>query len=196
MNLTYMAAAETAILLTVIIISGFLMVPALLSQNIVGRDEFLTYENSDFGFSIRYPSDWKKEEEYTSKSSNVNIVVSFAKRNESRIDTETDLYIRTEDFLGKNVTLEDFAQQQKAYTSSLLAVSSFNESRTIAGNKLAWQIEYEFKGIGGTVRRGLNSLTINDNIGYSLVFSTDKKSFDRYFPIAQKMIDSFHTRPN
>jgi hypothetical protein len=196
MNLTYMAAAETAILLTVIIISGFLMVPALLSQNIVGRDEFLTYENSDFGFSIRYPSDWKKEEEYTSKSSNVNIVVSFAKRNESRIDTETDLYIRTEDFLGKNITLEDFAQQQKAYTSSLLAVSSFNESRTIAGNKLAWQIEYEFKGIGGTVRRGLNSLTINDNIGYSLVFSTDKKSFDRYFPIAQKMIDSFHTRPN
>jgi hypothetical protein len=73
-----------------------------------------------------------------------------------------------------------------------LAVSPFNESRTIAGNKLAWQIEYEFKGIGGTVRRGLNSLTINDNIGYSLVFSTDKKSFDRYFPTTQKMIDSFH----
>jgi hypothetical protein len=80
-----------------------------------------------------------------------------------------------------HVTLEDFAQQQKAYTSSLLAIPSFNESRTIAGNKLAWKIEFEFKGIGGTVRHGLNSLTINDNIGYSLVFSTDKKSFDRYF---------------
>jgi hypothetical protein len=191
-----MAYAKIAILLTVIIILGFVMVPALLSQSIVARDEFLTYENNDFGFSIRYPSDWKKEEEYTSKSSNVNIVVSFAKQNGSRIDTEADLYIRTEDFLGKNVTLEDFAQQQKAYTSSLLAVSSFNDSKTIAGNKLAWRIEYEFKGIGGTIRHGLNSLTINDNIGYSLVFSTDKKSFDRYFPIAQKMIDSFHIRPN
>jgi hypothetical protein len=191
-----MAAPKTSILLTVIIILGFLMVPALLSQSIVAWDEFLTYENNDFGFSIRYPSDWKKEEEYTSKSSNVNIVVSFAKQNGSRINTEADLYIRTEDFLGKNVSLEEFAQFQKAYTSSLLAVSSFNESKAIIGNKPAWQLEYIFKGIGGITRHGLNSLMINDNIGYSLVFSTDQKSFDRYFPIAQKMIDSFHIRPN
>src|SRR5215204_1858843 len=186
-----MAAAKTAILLTVIIILGFLMVPALLSQSIVAWDEFLTYENNDFGFSIRYPSDWKKEEEYTSKSSNVNIVVSFAKQNGSRINTEADLYIRTEDFLGKNVSLEEFAQFQKAYTSSLLAVSSFNESKAIIGNKPAWQLEYIFKGIGGITRHGLNSLMINDNIGYSLVFSTDQKSFDKYLPIAQKMIESF-----
>jgi eukaryotic-like serine/threonine-protein kinase len=186
-----MAAAKTAILLTVIIILGFLMVPALLSQGIMAQDEFLTYENKDFGFSIQYPSDWKKEEEYTSKSSNVNIVVSFTKQNGSRINTEADLYIRTEDFLGKNVSLEEFAQFQKAYTSSLLAVSSFNESKTIIGNKPAWQLGYIFKGIGGITRDGLNSLMINDNTGYSLVFSTDKKSFDKYLPIAQKMIESF-----
>jgi hypothetical protein len=191
-----MAAAKTAILLTVIIKLGFLMVLVLLPQNIIAQAEFLAYQNNDFGFSIQYPSNWKKEEEYTSKSSNVNIVVSFAKQNGSRIDTEADLYIRTEDFLGKNVTLEDFAQQQKAYTFSLLAVSSFNESKAIIGNKPAWQLEYIFKGIGGITRHGLNSLMINDNIGYSLVFSTDQKSFDRYFPIAQKMIDSFHIRPN
>jgi hypothetical protein len=82
-----------------------------------------------------------------------------------------------------HVTLEDFAQQQKAYTSSLLAIPSFNESRTIAGNKLTWQIEYEFKGIGGTVRHGLNSLTINDSIGYSLVFSTDKNNSVQRFKL-------------
>jgi hypothetical protein len=159
------------------------------------QTEFLSYENKDFGFSIQYPSGWTKEEEPTSKSSNVNIVVSFAKQNGSRINTEADLYIRTEDFLGKNITLEDFAQQQKAYTSSLLAVLSFNESKTIVGNKLVWQIEYEFKGIGGITRHGLNSLMIDDNTGYSLVFSTVEKSYDRYFPIAQKMIDSFQIRP-
>src|SRR5215207_8107873 len=191
-----MAAAKTAILLTVIIILGFLMVPALLSQGIIAQAEFLTYENKDFGFIIQYPSDWKKEEEYTSKSSNVNIVLSFAKQSRSRIYTEADLYIRTEDFLGKNVSLEVFAQFQKAYTSSLLAVSSFNESKTIIGNKPAWQLGYIFKGIGGITRDGLNSLMINDNTGYSLVFSTDKKSFDKYLPIAQKMIDSFHIKPN
>jgi eukaryotic-like serine/threonine-protein kinase len=178
-----MAAAKTAIL--------SIMVLVLLPQNIIAQAEFLAYQNNDFGFSIQYPSNWKKEEEYTSKSSNVNIVVSFAKQNGSRIDTEADLYIRTEDFLGKNVTLEDFAQQQKAYTSSLLAVSSFNESKAIIGNRPAWQLEYIFKGIGGITRHGLNSLMINDNTGYSMVFSTDKKSFDRYFPIAEKMIDSF-----
>jgi hypothetical protein len=189
-DLAWTNTVNVIIVTLIIITSSSLLLTAISSSQ--AQTEFLTYENNDFGFSIRYPSDWKKEEEYTSKSSNVNIVVSFAKQNGSRIDTEADLYIRTEDFLGKNVTLEDFAQQQKAYTSSLLAVSSFNESKTIIGNKPAWQLEYIFKGIGGIARHSLNSLMINDNTGYSFVFSTDKKSFDRYFPIAQKMIDSFH----
>ena len=196
-----MAATKTVkVIITLIIITSSSLLSAIISssQNILAQTqtEFLTYKNKDFGLGIQYPSGWTKEEESKSKSSNVNIVVSFAKQNGSRINTEADLYIRTEDFLGKNITLEDFAQQQKAYTSSLLAVSSFNESKTIVGNKLAWQIEYKFKGIGGITRHGLNSLMINDNTGYSLVFSTDKKSYDRYFPIAQKMVDSFHIKPN
>jgi hypothetical protein len=91
-------------------------------------------------------------------------------------------------------TLEEFAQLQKAFTSSLLAVSSFNETKTIIGNKPALQIEYTFKGIGATIRQGLNSLIINDDIGFSIVFTTDKKSYDKYFPTAQKMIDSFQLK--
>jgi hypothetical protein len=126
-----------------------------------------------------------------SKSSNINIVASFVKNNESAIYTQADLYIRTEDFLGKNITLEEFAQLKKAFTSSFLAVSSFNESKTIIGNKPAWQIEYDFNGFGGITRHGINSLIINDDIGYSIVFTTDKDNYDRYFPIAQEMINSF-----
>jgi hypothetical protein len=42
--------------------------------------EFLTFISKEFGFSIQYPSDWKKEEENMSKSSNVNIAVSFVKQ--------------------------------------------------------------------------------------------------------------------
>jgi hypothetical protein len=87
--------------------------------------------------------------------------------------------------------LEKFAQLEKAYTSSLLAVSSFNESKTVIGNKSALQIEYDFKGFGGTVRHGINSLIINDDIGYSLVFTVDKEKYDKYLPIAQKMANSF-----
>jgi hypothetical protein len=185
-----MASTKTVVLMTVIT-SGLLSVPASLSQNILAQAEFLSYENEVFGFSIQYPADWKKEEQSTSKSSNINIVVSFSKHNKNQINSEADLYIRTEDFLGRNTTLEDFVQLQKAYTSSLLAVSSFNETRPIIGDKLAWQLKYTFKGIGGTVRQGINSLFINDNIGYSIVFTADNKTYEKYFPIALKMIDSF-----
>jgi hypothetical protein len=101
------------------------------------------------------------------------------------------LYIRTEDFLGRNTTLVNLVQLQKAYTSSLLAVSSFNETRPIIGDKPAWQLEYTFKGIGGTIRQGINSLFVNVNIGYSIVFTADKKTYEKYFPLAQKMVDSF-----
>ena len=160
-----------ALHMVVIMISGLLAIPVLLSQSILAQEpEFLTYKNKDFEFSIQYPSDWTKEEEITSKSSNVNIAVSFVKQDGSQINSEADFYIRTEEFLGRNVTLEEFAQIQKAYTSSLLAVSSFNETKTIVGNRPAWQLEYEFKGIGGTNRLGINSLIINDDMGYSIVF--------------------------
>jgi serine/threonine-protein kinase len=181
------------ITLITIISSSLLSTVISLSQNILSQaqTEFLTYENKDFGFTIQYPSDWTKVEESTSKSSNVNIVASFVKRNGSQLKTEADLYIRIEEFLGKDITLEKFAQLQKAYTSSLLAVSSFNESKTIIGNKSALQIEYDFKGFGGTVRHGINSLIINDDIGYSIVFTADKEKYDKYLPIGQKMIDSF-----
>ena len=69
-----------------VITSGLLSVPASLSQNILAQAEFLSYENKVFGFSIQYPADWKKEEQSTSKSSNINIVVSFSKQNKNQIN--------------------------------------------------------------------------------------------------------------
>ena len=180
----------------IITIIALLAVPVLSSQNILAQAKFLTYENKDFGFSILYPSGWQKEEGIPSKSSNINIVASFAKRNGSlqSIYTEADLYIRTEDFLGKNITLEEFAQLQRAYSSSFLAVSSFNEFKTIIGSKPAWQLDYNFKGFGGTIRHGINTLIINDGIGYSIVFTADKEKYEKYFPIAHKTINSFQIR--
>jgi PsbP-like protein len=184
-------ASTITVVLMAVTTSGLLSVPASLSQNILAQSEFLYYENKVFGFSIQYPADWKKEEQSTSKSSNINIVVSFSKHNKNQLNSEADLYIRTEDFLGRNTTLVDLVQLQKAYTSSLLAVSSFNETRPIIGDKPAWQLEYTFKGIGGTIRQGINGLFVNDNIGYSIVFTADKKTYEKYFPLAQKMVDSF-----
>ena len=106
-----------ALHMVVIMISALLAIPALLSQNILAQEpEFFTYKNKDFEFSIQYPSDWEKEEE-NMKSSNVNIAVAFVKQNGSQINSEADFYIRTEEFLGRNVTLEEFVQIQKAYTS-------------------------------------------------------------------------------
>jgi hypothetical protein len=49
--------------------NSYVIIQCIFAQ----EPEFLTYESKDFGFSIQYPSDWKKEEENMSKSSNVNI---------------------------------------------------------------------------------------------------------------------------
>ena len=77
-----MASTKTVVLMAVIT-SGLLSVPTSLSQNILAQAEFLSYENKDFGFSIQHPANWKKEEESTSKSS--NIVISFSKQNRNQL---------------------------------------------------------------------------------------------------------------
>jgi hypothetical protein len=97
-----MLSTETIVLPVVAMILNLIVIPMLLSQSVLAQEsEFLAYENKDFGFSIQYPSDWKKEEEDMSKSSNVNIAVSFVKRNGSQIYSEADFYIRTEEFLAE-----------------------------------------------------------------------------------------------
>jgi hypothetical protein len=53
---------------------------AIITMHFAQEPEFLTFISKEFGFSIQYPSDWKKEEENMSKSSNVNIAVSFVKQ--------------------------------------------------------------------------------------------------------------------
>jgi hypothetical protein len=60
-------------------------------------------KNKDFGFSIQDPANWKKEEESTSKFS--NIVISFSKQNRNQINSEAELYIRTKEFMGRNTNL-------------------------------------------------------------------------------------------
>jgi hypothetical protein len=170
-----------------VITSGLLSVPDSLSQNILAQSEFLYYENKVFGFSIQYPADWKKEEQSTSKSSNINIVVSFSKHNKNQINSEADLYIRTEDFLGRNTTLVDLVQIQKAYTLAFWQYRHLMKQDRLLDP--AWQLEYTFKGIGGTIRQGISGLFVNDNIGYSIVFTEDKKTYEKYFPLAQKMVD-------
>ena len=72
-----MASTKTVVLMAVITL-GLLSIPTSLSQNMLSQAEFLSYENKVFGFSIQYPADWKKEEQSASKSSNINIVVSFS----------------------------------------------------------------------------------------------------------------------
>ena len=69
-----MAPPKAAVLplVVMIIMSTLLEVPSISLQSILAKGEFPSYENKDFGFSIQYPSDWKKEEEDISKSSNVH----------------------------------------------------------------------------------------------------------------------------
>jgi hypothetical protein len=96
-----------------IIVLSTLLSTLVSSKSAVAQTKFLTYENKDFGFSIRNPSDWEKEKEIASKSSDINIVASFVKNIGTPIYTEADFYIRTEDFLGGNITLEELRSFKK-----------------------------------------------------------------------------------
>ena len=58
----------------------------LLLQCIFAQEpEFPTYKSKDFRFSIQYPSDWKKEKENMSKSSNVILQFHLLNKMEARL---------------------------------------------------------------------------------------------------------------
>lgn len=149
---------------------------ATLSEDETKSDsQILSYENSLYGLSLEYPSNWQKKENVgkallvlsTPAGDNVNLMVQGQR--------------------SQNLTLEYYNQISMEQLADL-AVSSLEERETTLAGEPGYQVTY-------TINNGTLKLwqvwMIKDNLAYLLTYTASAGNFDKYLSDVQAMVGSF-----
>ena len=146
------------------------------------EDDFLTYENSDMGIRIDYPSDW------TVDDTGLGNVDFNSPQDSPNNDFLEQMSVEIE-YLNEPIGLDEYVE----VLIEGLEFAGFSEidswSTALADNPaktLTFLMEIE-----GQEILVIQIITIKDDAAYLLVLTTSLQSKSTYMPIFEKMVDSF-----
>jgi serine/threonine-protein kinase len=150
-------------------------------------DEMLLYENSQYGFSVSYPSDWSAEEPDPNE---LGIVAGFLAPGESIDDPLNYVTVQIED-LPAGTTLSGYTQAvltnlQSTYPDFQLLA----ESGMIISEEQAHVIAYAVT-VDLTAYQVLLAYTIKDDRAYIVTYYALADSYAEFEDAAKMMINSF-----
>jgi len=144
--------------------------------------DFLTYENTDMGISIKYPSTWEKID-------NVAGSVDFLAPLTDPSDQFRELVSIYIEYLDESTTLQEYAALVDEQLE--LIGAKIIESKSITWkNNPAWQTIYT-SNFQGTELQGLNIYSIKNNINYIISYVDIPQTYFDNLPTVETMIDSF-----
>lgn len=160
---------------------------------------FTNYTNPQHGFSLLYPSNWVNEE--IPPGANLTYLISFNPP-ANEIGEFVFVYVAVKNLTNNNTSLEQFADQEISLLKRPPAVTSPTEDTsartilesgpaTVAGNTSAYKVVYTEK-VSGTLSKIMETYAVKGNKGYILTYLAYTDIYDKYLPIAQKMVDSFN----
>ncbi len=146
---------------------------------------FLTYENSNLGIKIQYPSNWTKIENIT------NGFVQFFSPKKGFMDPYTEslsIFLSN----SQNMSLDQYVGYNIDSIKRVPEFKIIESSSTILAGNQAQKIVYTGKltppsQLDVTV---MLIVAVKDNIGYIVNYSSDPEGYIDHLPIIQKMIDS------
>ena len=160
---------------------------------------FTNYTNPKYGFSLLYPSNWVNEE--IPPGANLTFLTSFNPP-ASEIGEFVFVYVAVKNLTNNNTSLKQFADQEISLLKRPPAVTSPTEETSaktilesgpasIAGNTSAHKVVYTEK-ISGSLSKIMEVYTVKGNKGYILTYLAYADIYDKYLPIAQKIVDSLN----
>ncbi|HPR67110.1 MAG TPA: PsbP-related protein [Methanothrix sp.] len=149
--------------------------------------EMLLYENSQYGFSVSYPSDWSAEEPDPNE---LGIVTGFLAPGESIDDPMNYVTVQIED-LPAGTTLSGYTQAVLTnLRSSYPDFQLLAEGEMIISEEPAHVIAYAVS-VDGTAYQVLLAYTIKDDRAYIVTYYALADSYAEFEDAAKMMINSF-----
>ncbi len=151
----------------------------------------LTYQNSTAGIKLQYPSNWVKQENGTKQGTQTDLVTFTP----PTINSNASLDVTVDDITDSpGTTLTQYASDEIGSLKQQFANNDFklieSKSSMIIAGLPAYRIVY--------TSVDQNTTTKDTEIGaikggriYILTYEAGPNEYDKYLPIALKMIDSF-----
>lgn len=158
---------------------------------------FTNYTNSQYGFSLLYPTSWVNKE--IDPGANLTFLMSFSPP-ASEFGEFVFVYMAVKNLTDKSISLKQFTDQEisllkrpPAATSPTEDTSAMtileSEPTTIAGNTSAHKVVYTEK-VSGTLSKIMEIYAVNEDKGYIMTYLAFTDIYEKYLPTAQKMAGS------
>ncbi len=157
-----------------------------LAENKQAAIDFLTYENSDYGFKISYPPTWEQKE-------TPDLITAFVSPKTGAADAlQENLGLTMNDLSGQNLDLQGFnevAINQLKQTFQDIKILDTNPT-TLSGNP-AHKVIFTAMNL-----KFIQVWTVKNDLAYIWSFASEEKSYPDYLETVQKMLDSFEITKN
>ena len=165
-----------------------IMPHTLLAQSAPAN--LLTYQNSTAGIKLQYPSNWVKQENGTRQDTQTDLVTFTP-----TINSNASLDITVDDITDSlSTTLAQYASDEIGSLKQQFANNDFklieSKSSIILAGLPAYRIAYTSVD-QNTTTKDMEIGAIKGGKVYLLTHEAGPNEYDKYLPIALKMIDSF-----
>ncbi|HEY7110095.1 MAG TPA: hypothetical protein VH415_11730 [Nitrososphaeraceae archaeon] len=154
-----------------------------------GAEPYSIYENSSYGLRLEYPKSWTLEESEGGSDNPLELVYFYNDADDNKFNGDFSISI---DKLAHSRTMQDYLQKMlKQYKRNVDGFKLDSTSWDTLGGLRAYSILYRENYNSTTDLKVLEVGAIRDGVVYFIEYFAFDKEFDKNFPIARKMIDSF-----
>ena len=183
-----------------IVSSGCIMPnPVSIGSNLVGENIYLTFNNSEYNYSLQYPSNWKISNTNTTVELTNSLEAHPAKLLEPLgwgfVQVGAAVIVQSEP-IAPNTTLDAYVQSHipdpnKIYSSGWKAYRLTGPINVVFKELPAKKVTYNWVGLddGRTIKKEFVYFIQGDSI-YTVAYIASSAEFEDVYPAAQKIIDS------
>lgn len=148
-------------------------------QNVEATKDYLTHTDATYGFSIKYPSNWEKQ------NANGDIQVGFISP-----DIE-NLSVIVEDLSKNPVKLDEYIKAALPQVQKEIAgFTQVENTRVTMGSMPAQKLVYTGK-VSGMDLKFMQMITVVNKKAYVFTYTGTPDEFNKHLATAQNMIGSF-----
>ena len=166
-----------------------------------GSGSMSTYENSDYGISIKFPSNWKPSEVNLPQQ---GIVLFYAPAygtptSEDYLATPASFLVASQKLPVNNMTLpnfvESFLKDRYLNVTDYKIISSSKSNLGAMPSEQLIMYDYDQVGLfsdGSSIKhKRIIAIDNKSEIAYMIRYSAEPGLYSKYVPLANQMIDSF-----
>jgi hypothetical protein len=157
--------------------------PATTAPVTTKRPDYLTYTNTQYGFSMSYPAGWSIQE------GKGGSVVTFSSPSSGMGDTPATVKISVEDLSGNPMSLDQFKAAQLAKKQGLDKFNIIYDLAYKGPGFNGWKIGYTYD--AGTLMKTFEVYILRGGQAYSIDYSSKEDRFAGYSVQMDNMLKSF-----